>query len=64
MASGERTEGSAADWLARLDRPDAPLAIQKEFERWCRANPLHLIAYLRLLGVWNRLDGLRRPTTP
>jgi ferric-dicitrate binding protein FerR (iron transport regulator) len=59
MASGERTEGRAADWLARLDRPDAPAAIRAEFEVWCRADPLHLMAYLRLLGVWNRLDSLR-----
>lgn len=64
MASGERTEGCAADWLARLDRPDAPAASRAEFEVWCRADPLHLLAYLRLLGVWNRLDGLRLPTMP
>jgi ferric-dicitrate binding protein FerR (iron transport regulator) len=59
VASGERIEGCAADWLARLDRPDASAAIHADFEVWCRADPLHLTAYLRLLGVWNRLDGLR-----
>lgn len=64
MASGERTEGCAADWLARLDRPDAPAAMRAEFEVWCRADPLHLNAYLRMLSVWNRLDHLRRPTRP
>jgi ferric-dicitrate binding protein FerR (iron transport regulator) len=68
MASGEQIEGCAADWLARLDRSDASAAMQADFELWCRADPLHFKAYLRLLGVWNRLDTLqasgRLPTRP
>lgn len=68
MASGERIAGCAADWLARLDGPDASAAIQADFESWCRADPLHLTAYMRLLGIWNRLDTLRAsgrlPTRP
>jgi ferric-dicitrate binding protein FerR (iron transport regulator) len=64
MASGERTAGCAADWLARLDRPDASAAMKAEFEDWCRADPMHLLAYLRLLGVWNRLDSLRIRSRP
>jgi len=64
MASGERAEARAADWLARLDRADASPAHYADFETWCRADPVHLRAYLRLLGVWNRLDGLRLPTRP
>jgi ferric-dicitrate binding protein FerR (iron transport regulator) len=68
MASGERIEGCAADWLARLDRSNASATIQADFELWCGADPLHFTAYLRLLGVWNRLDTLqasgRLPTRP
>jgi ferric-dicitrate binding protein FerR (iron transport regulator) len=68
MASGERIEGRAADWLARLDRPHPSATIQADFELWCQADPLHVKAYLRLLGVWNRLDTLqtagRLPTRP
>ena len=68
MASGERIAGCAADWLARLDGPDGSAAIQADFESWCRADPLHFTAYMRLLGVWNRLDTLRAsgrlPTRP
>lgn len=61
MAAGERIEGCAADWLARLDRSDASAAVKAAFEVWCRADPLHLRVYLQLLGVWNRLDCLRAP---
>jgi transmembrane sensor len=60
MASGEQIEGSAADWLARLDRAGLPEALHAQFELWCRADPRHLTAYLRLLSVWNRLDALRQ----
>jgi len=59
MASCEQIEGRAADWLARLDREDTSAAIHADFERWCRTDPRHLRAYLRLLSVWNRLEGLR-----
>lgn len=59
MSSAKDIEDRAADWLARLDRPDTPAAIEADFELWCRADPRHLNAYLRLLSVWNRLDGLR-----
>ena len=59
MRSDKDIEDLAAQWLARLDRPDAPAAIQADFEVWCRADPRHLTAYLRLLSVWNRLDGLK-----
>lgn len=61
MASGERIEGRAADWLARLDRADTCAAMHADFELWCRIDPRHLAAYLRLLGAWNRLDALRPP---
>ena len=64
MASVDDIEARAADWLARLDRPDAPQAEQAEFEAWCRADPLHLAAYLRLLEVWNRLDALKTEESP
>jgi len=50
---------AAADWLARLDRADVPETLRIEFEAWCRANPRHQAAYLRLQEVWERLDGLR-----
>jgi len=59
MASGEQIEDRAADWLARLDREDTSAAIHADFELWCRTDPRHLSAYLRLLSVWNRLEGLR-----
>lgn len=62
--SGERIEGSAADWLARLDRTSPPDALHAQFELWCRADPRHLTAYLRLLSVWNRLDALRIARRP
>jgi ferric-dicitrate binding protein FerR (iron transport regulator) len=62
MASGKQIEGFAADWLARLDRADISAALHADFELWCRIDPRHLAAYLRLLGAWNRLDALR-PTS-
>jgi transmembrane sensor len=64
MASDEDIEACAADWLARLDRPDAPATEHAGFEAWCRAAPRHLAAYLRLLEVWNRLDALKQPEFP
>lgn len=59
MAPADDIEAHAADWLARLDRPDALAAEHSDFEAWCRADPRHLAAYLRLLTVWNRLDALK-----
>jgi transmembrane sensor len=59
MVSSEDIQCRAADWLARLDRPDAPAAEHEAFEAWCRADPRHLAAYLRLLELWNRLDALK-----
>lgn len=59
MAPGEDIEARAADWLAILDQPDSPAAMHAAFEAWCRADPRHLAAYLRLLEVWNRLDALK-----
>ena len=59
MGPGEDIEARAADWLATLDRPDEPAAVHSAFEAWCRADPRHLAAYLRLLEVWNRLDALK-----
>jgi ferric-dicitrate binding protein FerR (iron transport regulator) len=68
VASGERIEGRAANWLARLDGANPSATIQADFELWCRSDPLHFEAYLRLLRVWNRLDTLqtagRLPTRP
>ena len=61
MAPVDDIEARAADWLARNDRPDAPAAQPAQFEGWCRADPRHLAAYLRLLAVWNRLDALKAP---
>ncbi|MGH8288905.1 MAG: FecR/PupR family sigma factor regulator [Steroidobacteraceae bacterium] len=62
LASGEQIEGRAADWLARLDRAEASAATHADFEVWCRTDPRYLTAYLRLLSVWNRLEGLRLST--
>jgi transmembrane sensor len=64
MASVESIESCAADWLARLDRPDVPDGLYAAFEAWCRADSRHLEAYLRLLEVWNRLDRLKAPGAP
>jgi transmembrane sensor len=64
MASAESIESCAADWLARLDRSDVPDELHAAFEAWCRAEPRHLEAYLRLLEVWNRLDMLKAPGAP
>jgi transmembrane sensor len=61
MASGDGIEVGAADWLARLDGPQASRAEHEAFEAWCRADPRHLAEYLRLLAVWNRLDALKEP---
>ena len=60
MAFGDGID-SAADWLARLDRPEVLAADHEAFEAWCRADPRQLAAYLRLLAVWNRLDALKEP---
>ena len=59
MSCGDDIEACAADWLARLDRPDVPAGEHEAFEAWCRADPRHLETYLRLLAVWNRLDALK-----
>ena len=64
MASVDDIEACAADWLARLDRPEAAASEHADFEAWCRADPRHLAAYLRLLTVWNRLDALKEPNAP
>ena len=64
MAPVDDIDARAADWLARLDRPDAPAAEHADFEAWCRADPRHLAAYLRLLAVWNRLDALKAEEAP
>ena len=64
MASDDDIEACAADWLARLDRPDAPAAEHAIFEAWCRSDRRHLAAYLRLLEVWNRLDALKQRDSP
>jgi transmembrane sensor len=61
MAFGDDIEACAADWLARLDRPQVPAAEHEAFEAWCRADPRHLAAHLRLLEVWHRLDALMEP---
>lgn len=59
MAPVDEIDARAADWLARLDRPETSVAEHADFEVWCRADPRHLAAYLRLLAVWNRLDALK-----
>ncbi|HEY2036957.1 MAG TPA: FecR domain-containing protein [Steroidobacteraceae bacterium] len=64
MGPVDDIESSAADWLARLDRPDAPASEHTDFEAWCRADPRHLAAYLRLLTVWQRLDVLTESAEP
>lgn len=61
MAFADGIDASAANWLARLDRPEVPGAEHEAFEAWCRADARHLPAYLRLLAVWNRLDALKEP---
>jgi ferric-dicitrate binding protein FerR (iron transport regulator) len=58
MSSGENREVIAADWLARLDAGNASNEVLAEFEAWCRVDSRNLGAYLRLMGVWNRLDAL------
>jgi transmembrane sensor len=62
MPSDEDIEACAAEWLARLDRLEARAAEHEAFEAWCRADPRHLAAYLRLLDAWNRLDVLGCPS--
>lgn len=64
MAPVDDIEACAADWLARLDRSDTPAAEHRDFEAWCRTDPRHLAAYLRLLTVWNRLDALKGEEAP
>jgi len=64
MSCGDEIEACAADWLARLDRPEVPAGEHEAFEAWCRTDPRHLAAYLRLLAVWNRLDALKPAEWP
>lgn len=59
VGSADDIETAAADWLARLDRPDLPAAVHGAFEAWCQADPRHLAAYLRVQSVWSRLGGLK-----
>src|SRR6185312_1462828 len=64
MVSAEDIDACAADWLAHLDRPGVSASVHEAFEAWCRADPRHLAAYLRLLEVWNRLDALKACESP
>ena len=64
VASTEKIDEAAADWIARLDRADPPAELRVDFERWCRADPRHYAAYLRLQHVWGRLDRLNALQPP
>lgn len=51
---------AAAQWLARLDRPDVGEADWVEFDAWLDASPDHRQAYDQALALWSELEA-RRP---
>lgn len=55
----EKAEAEAAQWLARLDRPDASAELRAEFELWLAQDPKHLAAYTRVHSAWSRMDRIR-----
>ncbi|MGH8318261.1 MAG: FecR/PupR family sigma factor regulator [Steroidobacteraceae bacterium] len=59
-------EVRAAAWLAHMDRKNQPDASHSMFEVWCRADPRHLVAYLRLRLELSELcePASRRPVDP
>jgi transmembrane sensor len=56
----ERLRREAADWVARLNRPDGELH-RAAFERWYRASEEHAAAYDRLAALFEVAGGASRP---
>lgn len=56
----ERLRREAADWLARLNRPDGELH-RADFEQWYNASPEHAAAYNRLAALFEVAGGASRP---
>lgn len=49
--------GAAADWLARLDRPDVGEAEWNAFDAWLEADPAHQAAYDEVLALWSEFEA-------
>lgn len=56
----ERLRREAADWIARLNGPDAG-GERNEFDRWYAASPDHARTYDRLSGQFRTAARARRP---
>lgn len=50
---------AAADWLARLERPDVGEADWIAFDAWLEASPDHKRAYDEVLALWSELEAAR-----
>lgn len=48
---------AAADWLARLDRPDVGEADWIAFDAWLEAAPEHKLAYDEVLALWSDVEA-------
>jgi transmembrane sensor len=56
----ERLRREAADWIARLNGPDAE-ADRAEFDRWYGSSPDHAAAYHRLTEIFHAAGRAQRP---
>lgn len=52
----ETARAAAADWLARLDRPDVGEADWTAFDAWLEASPDHKLAYDQALALWSEFE--------
>ncbi len=53
----DATRAVAADWLARLDRPNVGEADWTAFDAWLNAAPEHQQAYDQVLTLWSEMEA-------
>lgn len=65
-AEADALDLAAAEWIVRHDR-GLDTAGRREFERWCRADPRHELAFRQLQETWallERVPAERLPVPP
>jgi transmembrane sensor len=50
----------ASEWFAEFRDREPDAAARREFDRWLRASPEHLAAYLEIAALWNEAGTLDR----
>jgi transmembrane sensor len=55
----DEAASAAADWVVRLQRPEAGESDFLAFDRWLEKSPRHGYAFDRALALWQELDGCR-----